>query len=213
MDGVACRPADRRLSGAAASADGWADAVLAFSQRHRFRGVTAEMFMGCLKTLFHSVEELLHEMGAPAGRTLAALDILRCYADAMDTLLVGHWAKLSQQEAIAKLDASNRQLTLQKNKFENIFTTTSDLVLVADVDGHIEEANQAARAFLDKAALQSMAVWDLLGLGGASMATCCPFTPPASRTRSASMAALPIWRCGSHRCRRCPWPRRPICSS
>lgn len=158
--------------------DGWADAVMAISQRHRFRGVTAEMFMGCLKTLFHSVEDLLHEMEAPPERTLSALDMLHRYADAMDTLLIGYWTKLSQQEAIAQLDASNRQLTLQKNKFENIFAITSDLVLVADVHGHIEEANQAARGFFDTAALQTMAVWDLLGLGGASIATVLSVYPP-----------------------------------
>ncbi|MDQ2081435.1 LuxR C-terminal-related transcriptional regulator [Xanthobacteraceae bacterium Astr-EGSB] len=158
--------------------DGWADPVLTISQSHRFRGVTAEMFIGCLKTLFHSVEDLLHEMNAPAERTLAALDILHRYADAMDTLLVGHWTKLSQEEAMAKLDASNRQLTLQKNKFENIFATTSDLVLVADVNGRIDEANQAARAFFDKVALKSIPVWDLLGLGGASMAAVLSVYPP-----------------------------------
>jgi DNA-binding CsgD family transcriptional regulator/PAS domain-containing protein len=158
--------------------DGWADPILTISQSHRFRGVTAEMFIGCLKTLYHSVEELLHEMNAPAERTLAALDILRRYADAMDTLLVGHWTKLSQEEAMAKLDASNRQLTLQKNKFENIFATTSDLVLVADVNGRIDEANQAARAFFDKVALKSIPVWELLGLGGASMAAVLSVYPP-----------------------------------
>jgi DNA-binding CsgD family transcriptional regulator/PAS domain-containing protein len=158
--------------------DGWADTVLEMSQRHRFRGVTAEMFMGCLKTLFHSVEELLHEMDAPADRTLAAMDMLRRYADAMDTLLIGHWTELSQQEAMAELDASNRQLTLQKNKFENIFATTSDLVLVADVNGRIDEANQAARAFFDKVALKSMAVWELLGLAGASMTAVLSVYPP-----------------------------------
>jgi DNA-binding CsgD family transcriptional regulator/PAS domain-containing protein len=158
--------------------DGWADPVLTISQSHRFRGVTAEMFVGCLKTLYHSVEELLQEMNQPAERTLAAVDILRRYADAMDTLLVGHWTKLSQEEAMAKLDASNRQLTLQKNKFENIFATTSDLVLVADVNGRIDEANQAARAFFDKVALKSIPVWELLGLGGASMAAVLSVYPP-----------------------------------
>jgi DNA-binding CsgD family transcriptional regulator/PAS domain-containing protein len=158
--------------------DGWADPILTISQSHRFRGVTAEMFVGCLKTLYHSVEELLHEMNAPAERTLAALDILHRYADAMDTLLVGHWTKLSQEEAMAKLDASNRQLTLQKNKFENIFATTSDLVLVTDVNGRIDEANQAARAFFDKVALKSIPVWELLGLGGASMAAVLSVYPP-----------------------------------
>lgn len=160
--------------------EGLAGTVMAMSQRHRFRGITAGMFLGCLKTLFHSVSDLLRARGAPPAPTLEALEILHRYADAMDTLLVGSWAEASQQEAVARLDAANRQLTLQKNKFENIFATTSDLVLVVDASGGIEEANQAARAFLDETALRSMTVWDLLGLGGASMATVLSVYPPGT---------------------------------
>ncbi|MDR3438710.1 LuxR C-terminal-related transcriptional regulator [Telmatospirillum sp.] len=158
--------------------DGWAEDVLAMSQRHRFRGVTAEMFLGCFKTLVHSVEDLLHEMNAPADRTLAATDILRRYADALDTLLIGHWTALSQQEALARLDASNRQLTLQKNKFENIFATTSDLVLVTDARGRVEEVNKAARFFLGEPSPDHTTVWEILDLKGGTMAEVLALYPP-----------------------------------
>lgn len=160
--------------------DGWDAAMLAMSERHRARGVTAQMFMGCLKTLVHSVEELLREMDASPGRILAAIDILRRHADAMDTLLVGHWTTLSQQEVMERLDSGNRQLTLQKNKFENIFATTSDFVLVVGADGRIENANRAARAVLDPLRLEQETAWALLDLDASSMAEVLALYPPGA---------------------------------
>lgn len=158
--------------------DGWAGEVLAMCRRHRFRGVTAEMFIGCFKTLVHSVEDLLREMDAPPGRTLAALNILRRYTDAMETLLVGDWTSLSQQEAFSELDAANRQLTLQKNKFENIFATTSDMVLVTDAEGLVEEANEAARPFLSGLSKKRSMVWEALGIEGTTLSEILDRFPP-----------------------------------
>lgn len=160
--------------------DDWAQAVLDMSHRHRLRGVTPEMFIGCLKTLVHSVTELLQEMGAPEGTTTQAVACLRIYADAMELALIAHWGALTQQDELSRMDESNRQLTLQKNRFENIFATTSDLVLVTDAAGCVEEANAAARALLGENLVDRSPIWRVLSLQGRSMSEVLQQHPPHS---------------------------------
>jgi Response regulator containing a CheY-like receiver domain and an HTH DNA-binding domain len=163
------------------NADGWADTLLQMARRHRLRGVTPEMFLGCFATLVQAVEDLLAEMDAPDARRLAALRIIRRYADAATTLLAGDAARLEGGESRALLDASNRQLTLEKNKFENIFACTSDLVLVTDAAGTITEANASALRLLGEMLLIGQPVWSVLGLEGATMREVLAYYPPSAR--------------------------------
>ena len=160
------------------NSDGWATPVLEMAERHRLRGVTPEMFLGCFKTLVHSLEEILHAMPAAPRRILLATRTLRRYADALDTLLVRSWSALEPGGALSLLDDSNRRLTLEKNKFENIFAATSDVVLVADSNGNVLEANHACRAFLDGSRIISEKVWHLLRLDAASMEEVLERYPP-----------------------------------
>ncbi len=147
----------------------WAAAVLVMSQRHRLRGITPEMFIGCIKTLVHAIVDLLHAMAAPVGATAAAVAALRSYADAMEVALIADWGHWTQRDQMAALDESNRLLTLQRNRFENIFATTSDLVLVADAAGRVEDANQAARALLGDALDGERPIWKVLELPATSL--------------------------------------------
>ncbi len=162
----------------------WAGAVLAMSERHRFRGITMDMFFGCFKTMVHSIVELLQDDQAPRAAVRTAVDMLRAYADAMEVLLIAHWSAPTQEEVLSHLDETNRQLTLQKNKFENIFAITSDLVLVTNADGHVEQANEAARKLLGRQLDESIAarrpVWSLLGIGVDSMTALLRQCPPAT---------------------------------
>ena len=150
------------------------------ARRHRLRGITPEMFVGCFLTLTQAIEEILSGMEAPAARKLAAVLLIRRYADALTTLLVADAALVGENELHARLDASNRQLTLEKNKFENIFAATSDLVLVTDAEGRVTEANAAARVFLDENRCVGATVWEVLGLEGADMAELLAYYPPGA---------------------------------
>lgn len=161
-----------------ANHEGWADALIQMSHRHRLRGVTWEMFIGCFTTLVQAVEELLLEMNAPLERRLAAIRLIRRHADAAVTLLAGHSALLGAAEVMARLDASNRQLTLEKNKFENIFACTSDLVLVTDAQGVITEASASARRFLGERPVAGEPIWSVLGLECGSMPEVLAYYPP-----------------------------------
>lgn len=147
----------------------WQDKILATSRRHRFRGVTAEMFIGCFKTLVLSIEEMVLEGGYPPDRTLEALRLIRGFADALETRIVGDWTAMSEQEANERLDASNRSLTLEKNTYENILGVISDLVLVVDKRGLILEINRAAAQVVPLAEIKGRPIWAVLGVEASSM--------------------------------------------
>ena len=149
--------------------DGWADKILGTAQRHRFRGLSAAMFFGCFKTLVLAVEEMVHETAFPPARKLEAVQIIRSWADALETHIVGDWSTLTQREADARLDESNRYLTLEKNKYENMLGIISEMVLVIDGKGTILEFNQAAAEHLSFERIEGNPVWKVVGLEVTSM--------------------------------------------
>ena len=148
----------------------WADTLMGVARRHRFRGVTANMFLGCFKTLIHAVEEIILEMDGANDEKLDAISIVRRWGDAFETILMGDWTVMTQQEAIEKLTESNRQLTLGKNKYENILAATSDIVLVTDSNGVIIEANPAATKYWGREDHLGQYFWDILELEGNNIA-------------------------------------------
>jgi len=149
--------------------DGWADPLLATADRHRFRGVTLEMFVGCFKTLVHAVEEMVLEENAPAPVHLQVLGQLRRLADAGSTLIVRQWAEMPLHEVSERCFASNRLLTLEKNKYENILSAISDLVLIVDSKGAVVEFNEATRHYFAPSELSGRRIWEVLGLQAQDM--------------------------------------------
>lgn len=154
----------------------WAEALLASSERHRFRGVNSNMFVGCFFTMIHSIEEMIDETEAPLAAKVEAADIVRLYADAFTTLLLARWGELSSEEVAGRLDESARLLTLEKNKYENILAVISDMVLIVDENGKLLELNQAASEFFD-AATMGLPVWSLLDLEARSMEDMLKYYP------------------------------------
>ncbi len=154
----------------------WARPVLETACRHHGRGITAGMFYGCLRTLIHAIEEIIDGMDAPPAERAAALGLLRPYADACATLVVDDWAALSGHETRRLLDATNRELTLGKNRYENILAAISDAVLMVGPQGVVEEANDSAAAMLGAAPV-GRALWEVLGLEGRSMVELARYYP------------------------------------
>jgi len=149
--------------------DAWADALLQVSRRHRFRGVTAGMFCGCFKTFVHSIEHLIAQQSSPVSEKFEAVKLIRRWSDAFETILVEDWTAMTQQQTLAQLADTNRQLTLEKNKYENILAATSDIVLVTDSSGSVIEANQAAHDYLGDKDTLGHRFWEILDLEGADI--------------------------------------------
>ncbi|WP_022850915.1 PAS domain S-box protein [Limisalsivibrio acetivorans] len=124
------------------------DFSLDVARRHRDRGLTAEMYLGCFKTMIHSIEDIVLNLDVEAEDKLRAVTQLRKFFDAYETVFMGDWTKDSSDgETSASIISANRNLTLEKCKYENIFDSTSDFVLVTDGEGKISELNRGAVEF------------------------------------------------------------------
>ncbi len=159
------------------NAGGWADSLLATADRHRFRGVTQDMFVGCFKTLLHAVEEMVLEEKAPPAAQMEALAGIRRLADAGCALIVRQWSALARHEVESRCYASNRLLTLEKNKYENILSVISDLVFVVDDKGAVIECNEAARKHFSLSEISGRRIWDVLGLEARAMEEVLAYYP------------------------------------
>lgn len=147
----------------------WAEDLLTTARNHRLRGVTTAMFVGCFKTLIFALEDVLATFDGSASAKNEVALWLRRFSDAYETLLIDDWAHVHQQEAIARLDDANRQLTLSKCKFENILASISDLVFVLDGEGRIAEVNQSALRYLDNPAILHQPIWTVFPFAVADM--------------------------------------------
>lgn len=155
----------------------WADKIIQTSRRHRSRGVTGDMFIGCFKTLVHAVLDMIQEGDEPAEQKAAAAQFIRHWADAFETIIVRDWTTLSQQEAGDSLNHANRVLTMEKCMYENIIDSISELVLVIDTNGSVLEANRSARLYFQNDPTGA-AIWKLLELEERSMAEVLAKYPP-----------------------------------
>ena len=146
----------------------WAEKIVQTARRHRARGITGDMFLGCFKTLVHAILDMIDDGDEPVEQKVATRRFIRLWADAFETIVFRDWTTLSQREADDSLDLANRQLTLEKCKYENVIDSISDLVFVLDAQGFVLEANPSARNYFQEEPA-GMPVWELLKLEGTNI--------------------------------------------
>lgn len=125
-----------------------ADFLVLTGRRHQARGIQAEMFFGCFKTLLHAVDDIILQSDLPDDQKLRSYIEFRRVVDAVETLTIADWDAPARDTTLDILAVENRDLTLEKNKYENIFEATSDIVVVIDFKGAILEMNGVAREHL-----------------------------------------------------------------
>jgi DNA-binding CsgD family transcriptional regulator/PAS domain-containing protein len=155
----------------------WADKIIQTSRRHRLRGVTGDMFIGCFKILVHAVLDMIQEGDEPAEQKAVAAQFIRHWADAFETIIIRDWITLSQQEDCDSLKQANRVLTMEKCMYENIIDSISELVFVIDTNGSVLEANLTARQYFQNDPTGAP-IWELLGLEERSTAAVLAKYPP-----------------------------------
>uniref|UniRef100_B8DP52 Transcriptional regulator, LuxR family n=1 Tax=Nitratidesulfovibrio vulgaris (strain DSM 19637 / Miyazaki F) TaxID=883 RepID=B8DP52_NITV9 len=161
----------------AAAPHGWGHELLASARRHRMRGVTEAMFLGCFHTLVHAVLDVVEGMPAPRRARDAAAQVVRLYGDAFAVLFTRHWESRREEVDTTQLDEANRLLTLEKCKVENFLDSTSDMVLAIDAAGIITSVNRIAQQHLAGRAVPGLPIWAALGLEGESMQDLLRFYP------------------------------------
>lgn len=134
------------------------------AKNHRLRGIKEGMFLGAFKTLIHSLEDIILAFDVDVADKLEMILKIRRVCDALETAFISDGEKSSTHDVIARLQDVNRQLTLKKNRYENIFRSTSDLVILTDFEGRTLEVNPETERHLSSKRLHGKPFWEFLCL-------------------------------------------------
>jgi len=77
--------------------------MLESARKHRLRGVTAGMYLGCFKTLVHSLEDILLTLDFPAEDRLKTLLAIRRVSDVLEVLFIDDWERSSVHDLTEQL--------------------------------------------------------------------------------------------------------------
>lgn len=129
------------------------DSVTSFgiesAKLHRARGITLKMFLGLFKYYRRSYLDILKEGNLTSLEQTQAAEMLNTFFDLFEIGFCSEWVGEGPESRLTELQAINRRLTNEKNKFKTIFESMTECVFVVDYDMKIIEINPAAAAFFD----------------------------------------------------------------
>lgn len=173
---------------------GWERFLIESSRRHRARGITLDMFLGCFKTFIHSLLDVIEAMDVEYVRKVEARRLTRLYGDAIEVLYLQDWIRIFPEFSDGRLEDMNRLLTLEKCRFENILNATSDLILVVDANGLVVNTNAAVKAVMDEGNVLGHPVWEVLSLEGDSVEELLRYYPVGITCELAPFGESAIFR-------------------
>lgn len=148
------------------------------TRKQRARGGSAEMSVGFLKAMRMAVEDLIGAMVLLDSVKLRVLELVRRYYDAVEVVVVRDWEETGDDRALEELKLSNLELARDKNTYESIFETTSNIVLITDGEGKILKANPEAWVFFFGKELINQYCGEILGLPGTEFSELLKQKPP-----------------------------------
>ncbi|MBF4692515.1 diguanylate cyclase [Fusibacter sp. Q10-2] len=120
------------------------------AKRHRSRGITLEMFLGLMKYYHQSYIDLIAESDFSTEEKVFFSQYIKRYFDHVELGFITEWTTLSESTKVQNLQAQNRDITNEKNKYLTVFESIYDPIVLVDQDNRIENFNhQAAVAFAD----------------------------------------------------------------
>jgi len=147
------------------------DFFLEAAREQRSRGDTAEMSLGYFKAMRLAVEDMIGAMVLFDSVKLKTLSMLRRYFDAIEATIIADWENAVKDSSFAALEKVNRQLARDKNTYESVFDSTSNLVLITDGQGIVREANTQAKIFFTGQQLVGGYCGDLFGISEQALNT------------------------------------------
>jgi hypothetical protein len=128
--------------------DPMTDFAVREAKRHRERGLRIDMFLGLLTYYRRAYVELIERMDERPEAIRLCLDSMYNFFDRIEMAFCSEWAGLEEDRAIAELQASNRFLTNEKNKYLTIFESLNLPVFLIGKDFCIENLNYSASVLL-----------------------------------------------------------------
>lgn len=124
------------------------DPIAAFgileARRHRERGITLDMFLGLMKYYRQSYRDLVRESSLPAEKIIYGELYIERFFDRVELGFIKEWSSISEIDRISALEATNRRMTNEKNKYLTLFESQVDPVLLLNEKNEIENINLAA---------------------------------------------------------------------
>ena len=113
------------------------------AERHRGYGATLQLYLGFLK---HFRELYLEVLGPAGGDTDKALarDQVRGFFDLAELSIAAAWADVSADVRLRDLQARNRAVTLEKDRYFSVFESLRDPAFLLDRERRLITGNQAA---------------------------------------------------------------------
>lgn len=71
----------------------WGQRQIESARRHRMRGITADMYLGCFKTFIHSLIDTIEKMEESYENKVQARRLIKLYGDALEVLFVQDWTR------------------------------------------------------------------------------------------------------------------------
>jgi signal transduction histidine kinase/DNA-binding NarL/FixJ family response regulator len=114
------------------------------ARRHRERGVSLGMFLGLMKYYRQSYKDMVRHAGFNASHENYCLNLIERFFDRVEIAFCIEWAESDQSKLIEELQARNRLMTNEKNRYLTIFESHPHSVFILDKDLSLLNLNHAA---------------------------------------------------------------------
>ena len=115
---------------------------------HRARGISFTMFLGLMKYYRQSYLDLIAESGWEKQFIEKISLYVNRFFDRVELGFCSEWNKNTYDDLLAELQAANRKITNEKNKYVTVFESISCPVIITDENNRIENMNHAAAELL-----------------------------------------------------------------
>ncbi|MFW5488345.1 MAG: ATP-binding protein [Desulfovibrio sp.] len=114
------------------------------ARRHRERGISIAMFLGLLKYCRQTYCDLVTEKLSVDSKAAALTDFTIRFYDRLELAMCTEWIGLGQEKSVLELQAKNRDMTNEKNKYLTLFESLAMPVILIDEDLCLDNLNMAA---------------------------------------------------------------------
>ncbi|TQV81779.1 ATP-binding protein [Denitrobaculum tricleocarpae] len=111
---------------------------------HRQRGVPLSLFIGLTKSYRKAYIDLIIDQNYPKETEEKYWLFIERFFDYIEVAFCTRWTELPEDAALQELEAKNRALTNEKNKYLTIFESLNDPVVLLNDNGKVENLNNAA---------------------------------------------------------------------
>ncbi len=114
------------------------------AKKHRYRGIRMEVFMGLMKYFRRAFHDLVVDQRYDFSRERKYRDSISRFFDRLEIGFCLEWTRENKNDLVEELQASNRKLAFDNNKYQTIFESSPNPIIVLNPQHCIEGINTAA---------------------------------------------------------------------